>query len=207
MPESSVRQRRPFLMQRHARKSTGTDRLYVVDLRHPLQAPCGGYDLGRGDTRRHISSRRGRGNVGIPEGFPQSVGRVGSRLYGFPCFPTLRHFHGLLFARKCSINRCTANPAQCAASATRRLPYSSVVNECIGDLTQTENRTVTCPNGVDRKSILLDRIAKVRRSGAHQAASTLQAFFGIATRELDGSASVPSLRASPPRLRLFPAQA
>ena len=37
--------------------------------------------------RRHISSRRGRGNVGIPKGFPKSVGRVGSRLHGFPCFP------------------------------------------------------------------------------------------------------------------------
>ena len=23
----------------------------------------------------------------IPKGFPKSVGRVGSRLYGFPCFP------------------------------------------------------------------------------------------------------------------------
>jgi hypothetical protein len=25
--------------------------------------------------------------VGIPKGFPKSVGRVGSRLHGFPCFP------------------------------------------------------------------------------------------------------------------------
>src|SRR5271156_6350404 len=33
------------------------------------------------------SSRRRRGNVGIPKGFPKSVGRVGSRLHGFPCFP------------------------------------------------------------------------------------------------------------------------
>jgi hypothetical protein len=38
-------------------------------------------------TKRHIFSRRGRGNVGIPKGFPKSVGRVGSRLHGFPCFP------------------------------------------------------------------------------------------------------------------------
>ncbi len=37
--------------------------------------------------RRQLSSRRGRGNVGIPKGFPKSVGRVGSRLLGFPCFP------------------------------------------------------------------------------------------------------------------------
>src|SRR5271163_4028623 len=39
------------------------------------------------DTPRQISSRRGRGNVGIPQGFPKSVGRVESRVHGFPCFP------------------------------------------------------------------------------------------------------------------------
>src|SRR5271163_5252695 len=39
------------------------------------------------DTRRQITSRRGRGNVGIPQGFPKSVGRVESRVHGFPCFP------------------------------------------------------------------------------------------------------------------------
>ena len=38
-------------------------------------------------ARKDISSRLGRGNVGIPKGFPKSVGRVGSRLHGFPCFP------------------------------------------------------------------------------------------------------------------------
>ncbi len=31
--------------------------------------------------------RRGRGNVVIPKGFPKSVGRMGRRNYGFPCFP------------------------------------------------------------------------------------------------------------------------
>ena len=58
---------------------------YVVDLRHPLQAPCGGDDSSF--VQEGISNRRGRGNVGIPQGFPRSVGRVGSRLHGFPCFP------------------------------------------------------------------------------------------------------------------------
>jgi len=38
-------------------------------------------------ARKDISSRLGRGNVGIPKGFPKSVGRVGSRHHGFPCFP------------------------------------------------------------------------------------------------------------------------
>jgi hypothetical protein len=33
--------------------------------------------------------RRSSGNVGIPQGFPRGVGSVGSRLYGFPCFPLL----------------------------------------------------------------------------------------------------------------------
>jgi hypothetical protein len=36
---------------------------------------------------KHLTRRRGRGNVGILKGFPKSVGRVESRLYRFPCFP------------------------------------------------------------------------------------------------------------------------
>ena len=38
-------------------------------------------------TRRYMSGLRGRGNVVIPKGFPKRVGRVGSRLHGFPPFP------------------------------------------------------------------------------------------------------------------------
>ena len=34
-----------------------------------------------------MSGLRGRGNVVIPKGFPKRVGRVGSRLHGFPPFP------------------------------------------------------------------------------------------------------------------------
>jgi hypothetical protein len=49
-------------------------------------------------TSKHASSRR-RGNVVIPKGFPRSVGRVESRLLGFPCFSILCHFHGLLWKR------------------------------------------------------------------------------------------------------------
>ena len=36
---------------------------------------------------KYLSRHRGRGNVGIPKGFPKSAGRVGSQLYGFPPFP------------------------------------------------------------------------------------------------------------------------
>src|ERR1700730_7804914 len=36
---------------------------------------------------KHLTRRRGRGNVGILKGFPKSVGSVESRLYGFPRFP------------------------------------------------------------------------------------------------------------------------
>lgn len=32
-----------------------------------------------------------------PQGFPRGVGRVESRLYGFPCFSIPRHFHGLFW--------------------------------------------------------------------------------------------------------------
>src|SRR3954464_560964 len=35
------------------------------------------------------SRRRSIGNVGIPQEFPRGVRRVGSRYFGFPCFPLL----------------------------------------------------------------------------------------------------------------------
>src|SRR4051794_33459501 len=36
-----------------------------------------------------LSRRRTIGNVGIPQEFPRGVRRVGSRYFGFPCFPLL----------------------------------------------------------------------------------------------------------------------
>ena len=89
---------------------------YAVDLRHPLQAPCGGDVSSRGGNRRHLSSRRGRGNVGIPKGFPKSVGRVGSRLHGFPCFPYSVISMACFSPGKCWMNRYAANQ--------RNLPHS-----------------------------------------------------------------------------------
>jgi hypothetical protein len=47
---------------------------------------CQWFEL-MGREKIYIPRRRGRGNVGIPKGFPRSVRRVGSRLWGFPCFP------------------------------------------------------------------------------------------------------------------------
>lgn len=63
---------------------------------------CRGFELG--GTRRYITNRRGRGNVGIPEGFPKSVGRVGSRIQRLSMLPILCHFHGLRLARQCWMN-------------------------------------------------------------------------------------------------------
>jgi hypothetical protein len=45
-----------------------------------------GLGFGLSCTLKYASSR-GHGNVAIPKGFPRSVGRVESRLLGFPCFP------------------------------------------------------------------------------------------------------------------------
>src|SRR5258705_7302614 len=45
-----------------------------------------GFGLSCSCTLKYASSR-GLGNVLIPKGFPRSVGRVESRLLGFPCFP------------------------------------------------------------------------------------------------------------------------
>ena len=69
------------------------DILYVLDRGHGLQAPCGesGSDCG---FRRALPVFRSMIVVAVavvmwesPQGFPRGVGRVESRLYGFPCFP------------------------------------------------------------------------------------------------------------------------
>ena len=68
----------------------------------------------------------------IPKGFPKSVGRVGSRLHGFPCFP-----HSVIsmacFSRgKCRINRCAPISAVCGTRhelfiGTHRFSMSALV--------------------------------------------------------------------------------
>jgi hypothetical protein len=52
----------------------------------PLRSKGFGFGLSCFCALKYASSR-GRGNVAIPKGFPKSVGRVESRLLGFPCFP------------------------------------------------------------------------------------------------------------------------
>ena len=72
---------------------TGTSvTLWTGDIRYKSLAAAGGLKLGiRAGLLPLLlntySRRRGRGNVVIPKGFPKSVVRVESRLYGFPCFP------------------------------------------------------------------------------------------------------------------------
>ena len=58
---------------------------YILDQEHPLQPLAGNEGLFSYSLEVH--RHRGLGNVGILKGFPRSVGRVGSQLYGFPCFP------------------------------------------------------------------------------------------------------------------------
>src|SRR6267142_882513 len=64
----------------------------------PLRSKGLGFGLSCSCTLKYASSR-GRRNVVNPKGFPRSVGRVESRLLGFPCFPYSCHFHGLLWKR------------------------------------------------------------------------------------------------------------
>jgi hypothetical protein len=74
-------------------------------------------------VRTHIFSRRGRGNVGIPKGFPKSVGRVGSRLHGFPCFP-----YSVISMACCSPGRCWIQ----SYIKRRNAPYSPEMFVVIG---------------------------------------------------------------------------
>jgi hypothetical protein len=52
----------------------------------PLWSKGLGFALSCSCILKYATSR-GCGNVVIPQGFPKSVGRVESRLLGFPCFP------------------------------------------------------------------------------------------------------------------------
>ena len=110
---------------------------YAVDLRHPLQAPCGGHDFEWRGMRGPISSRRGRGNVGIPKGFPKSVGRVGSRLFGFPCFP-----YSVISMACFSLRRrwVYSYSDQRNGRARKKVFVAIVVDECFGDLSPTHEQ-------------------------------------------------------------------
>jgi hypothetical protein len=82
---------------------------------------------------KRISSRRGRGNVGIPKGFPKSVGRVESRLHGFPCFPYSVISMACFSRGRYEIKRHAANRCNVPHSPRNARRCSSLVNECIGD--------------------------------------------------------------------------
>jgi len=85
--------------------------------------------------RRQLSSRRGSGNVGIPKGFPKSVGRVGSRLLGFPCFP-----YSVIPMACCSPGRrWVYSYIDHAMGRTREEVFVViVVDECFGDVASSK---------------------------------------------------------------------
>ena len=104
---------------------------YAVDLRHPLQAPCGGHDFELRGMRRQLSSLRGRGNVGIPKGFPKSVGRVGRRLHAFPPFPySVISMACFLTGRRWA----TATSISAMCRTCKEVLIVIVSDECFGDL-------------------------------------------------------------------------
>ncbi len=57
----------------------------------------------------------------IPKGFPKSVGRVGSRHHGFPCFPYSVISMACFLDGKCRINRYAGSAMPCS----RRDAYGS----------------------------------------------------------------------------------
>jgi hypothetical protein len=71
--------------------------------------------------------------VGIPKGFPKSVGRVGSRLHGFPCFPYSVISMACSSHGKCRLNRYAATQCDMPHSLRDAHWYSSLVIECIGE--------------------------------------------------------------------------
>ena len=90
------RKLRPVISSCRAARSEASEGLSVLErslhfgprtsITTPLRSKGLGFGLSCSCTLKYASSR-GRGNVVIPKGFPRSVGRVESRLLGFPCFP------------------------------------------------------------------------------------------------------------------------
>ncbi len=112
------------------------DMRYAVDLRHPLQAPCG-------SMGRQLSSRRGRRNVENPEGISKECGKGGKPASRLSMLSTLCHFHGLLFARQMQDKPICRRSVQCGHSPRSVHGYSSLVNECIGDLSSAKRNQPT----------------------------------------------------------------
>ena len=78
---------------------------YVVDLRHPLQAPCG---WRRFELRWHekIYSQSSKPwECGNPKGISKECGKGGKPALWLSMLSTLCHFHGLFFVRQCWTNR------------------------------------------------------------------------------------------------------
>ena len=97
------------------------DMRYVVNLRGFVTSPRGElWFRVEGGVRRHISSRRGRGNVGIPKGFPKSVeGWEAGSLSGFPCFPYFVISHVACVHAQTLEKRISHQPVQCACFRDR----------------------------------------------------------------------------------------
>jgi hypothetical protein len=77
---------------------------YAVDLRHPLQAPCGGDGFELGGNEKHISVVQA-GECGKPEGISKERGKGGKPASWLSMLSILCHFHGLRFARHCYTDR------------------------------------------------------------------------------------------------------
>ena len=122
-----------------------------------------------------MSSRRCRGNVGIPKGFPRSVGRVGSRLHGFPPFPCSVISMACFSRGKCWINRHTA--AQCDVPHPPRDAHrdSSLLNQCIGGFAKTEIQILM-------RSPFGERILRSGSNGKYPISLSLEQFLLVTGR-------------------------
>src|ERR1035437_2231686 len=96
---------------------------YAVDLRHPLQAPCGGDGSSCGDTRRHLSQSR-PWECGNPEGISKECGKGGKPASWLSMLSILCHFHGLLWSLPTHLN--ASRPRAIQGACPRLWPYLTV---------------------------------------------------------------------------------
>jgi hypothetical protein len=143
---------------------------YVVDLRHPLQAPCAGeqFEL-RGCEKTYVQSPR-PWECGNPEGISKECGKGGRPASWLSMLSILCHFHGLLFAPQVLDKPICRHPYQANALIGKLRPLCFV--------TQVRSTLRVPPDGKDQ-IMHATRSLSSRRSMSDSACSRQMRAFGV----------------------------
>jgi hypothetical protein len=141
-----------------------------------------------------------RWECGNPKGISKECGKGGKPASWLSMLSTLCHFHGLLFARQMQDKPMCADQCSVRHSPRAVHRYSSLLDECIGDLSSAEKNQPT--------SIAQNKSSTESLADSPRAAKSLRAILGyvgpnprkvqylcrtFASADLHSTASLPSL--------------